>query len=234
MNTDQMLEIVRQGTAFFEAGLDGLSDADLDGPSLLPGWTRRHVAAHVGYNALAISRLVSWAETGVETPMYTSRAARDAEIEAGAGFEADALRKLCRHSAILLDSAWTHLPDENWACEVQTAQGRLVAVSETIWMRTREVWVHAVDLDTTAGFGDIPASVLERILGDVVASWTTRGEHVGLRLESDGGGAYGDRDSVDPHVVSGELPALTAWACGRTGASVASNRQESPIAPSWL
>ena len=48
----------RRGTAFFARKLNELTDAELDGDSLLPGWTRRHVTAHVGYNARAIARLV--------------------------------------------------------------------------------------------------------------------------------------------------------------------------------
>jgi len=229
-----MLHTVRAGTARFQGVVNALSDEDLDGPSLLPDWSRRHVTAHVCYNALALARLVSWAETGVETPMYASREARDSEIASGAALEPDALREFCAQSALLLDSAWMQLPNENWAHEVRTGQGRMVAASETIWMRTREVWVHAVDLNTAADFGDVPSAVLERILGDVVASWTTRGEHVGLRLEVSGAGVYGDQESADPHRVSGDLPALTRWACGRPGARVTSNRFDSPKAPSWL
>ncbi|WP_440589840.1 maleylpyruvate isomerase N-terminal domain-containing protein [Pseudarthrobacter phenanthrenivorans] len=33
----------RRGTAFFARKLNELTDADLDGDSLLPGWSRRHV-----------------------------------------------------------------------------------------------------------------------------------------------------------------------------------------------
>ena len=234
MSTDDMLQTVRAGTAFFETQLDGLSNEELSEPSLLPAWTRAHVVAHVGYNAVAIARLVSWAETGVETPMYASREARDEEIAVAASWEPDALRQLSANSALLLDSAWRHLPDQRWAAEVQTAQGRLVAASETIWMRTREVWVHAVDLNTAASFGDMPTAVLDRILGDVVASWATRGEDVGLRLEASDAGAYGDGSTPDPLIVSGDLAALTAWACGRAGAAVAFNRDGFPVAPRWL
>jgi maleylpyruvate isomerase len=58
----------RRGTAFFARKLSELSYDGLDAPSLLPGWSRRHVIAHVGYNARAVARLVEWASTGVETP----------------------------------------------------------------------------------------------------------------------------------------------------------------------
>jgi maleylpyruvate isomerase len=65
---DALLQ-ARRGTAFFARKLNELPDAELDGATLLPGWTRRHVVAHVGYNARAIARLIEWAATGVETPM---------------------------------------------------------------------------------------------------------------------------------------------------------------------
>ncbi|MFG1700137.1 maleylpyruvate isomerase N-terminal domain-containing protein [Nonomuraea sp. NPDC049309] len=45
-----------------------LSDADLAAPSLLPGWTRGHVLAHVAQNAGSCLNLLTWARTGVRTP----------------------------------------------------------------------------------------------------------------------------------------------------------------------
>jgi maleylpyruvate isomerase len=84
----------RRGTAFFARKLNELSDAELDGDSLLPGWSRRHITAHIGYNARAIARLVEWAATGVETPMYPSTEVRDHEIDFGATLSPIALRHL--------------------------------------------------------------------------------------------------------------------------------------------
>ena len=101
----------RRGTAFFARKLNELTDAELDGGTLLPGWTRRHVVAHVGYNARAIARLVEWAATGVETPMYPSPEARDQEINFGATLSPIALRNLFDHSAVHLSVEWRDLPD---------------------------------------------------------------------------------------------------------------------------
>ena len=53
----------------------------LAAPSLLPGWSRAHVVAHVAGNAVALLNLLTWARTGVETPMYADDAARNADIE---------------------------------------------------------------------------------------------------------------------------------------------------------
>lgn len=235
----------RRGTAFFARKLNELTDAELDGGTRLPGWTRRHVVAHVGYNARAIARLVEWAATGVETPMYASPEARNQEINFGATLSPIALRNLFDHSAVHLSVEWRDLPDANWANDVRTAQGRTVPASETVWMRTREVWIHAVDLDNGATFNDIPAPVLERLLKDITGAWKTRGTDAGLLVKvmgTAGNGAgltFGDTTAADPTIITGALPAVVEWAAGRgntgvTAAGPGAPTQEVPAAPAWI
>ncbi|MDP9427768.1 MAG: maleylpyruvate isomerase N-terminal domain-containing protein, partial [Actinomycetota bacterium] len=76
----------------FATALGRLTDEELDRPSLLPGWGRRHVLAHVARNADALLNLLTWARTGAETPMYPSAEARDAGIAETAALEAPRLR----------------------------------------------------------------------------------------------------------------------------------------------
>jgi len=221
LTTDpQLLEALlqaRRGTAFFARKLNELTDADLDGASLLPGWTRRHVTAHIGYNARAIARLIDWAATGVETPMYPSPEARDQEIAFGATLSPTALRNLFDHSAVHLNVEWRDLPADAWHHKVKTAQGRTVPAEETVWMRTREVWIHAVDLDNGATFADIPEPVLARLLTDITAAWHTRGTDSGLLIKTTGVAAMtlGDTSTETPVIVTGPLAAVTRWAAGR-------------------
>ena len=80
---DRELSWVADGQALFEQTVMRLDD--LREPSRLPGWTRGHVVTHVARNAEGLCRLLRWARTGIETPMYPSIQARDAAIEAGAG-----------------------------------------------------------------------------------------------------------------------------------------------------
>ncbi|MFF2029258.1 maleylpyruvate isomerase family mycothiol-dependent enzyme [Arthrobacter sp. NPDC058192] len=231
----------RRGTAFFARKLNELTGADLDGDSLLPGWTRRHITAHIGYNARAIARLVEWAATGVETPMYPSPEARNQEISFGSTLPPIALRNLFDHSAVHLSVEWRDLPEAAWSHEVRTAQGRTVPASETVWMRTREVWIHAVDLDNGATFNDIPAPVLERLLKDITGAWKTRRTDQGLVVKvADSGLTFGDTTSASPTVVSGPLAAIVEWAAGRgnggvtaTGPGVGANGTV-PAAPTWI
>jgi N-methylhydantoinase B len=60
-----------------------LGDRALGEPSALPGWTRRHVLAHVAAYADALGNLVRWAATGEPAPMHASPADRAAGIERG-------------------------------------------------------------------------------------------------------------------------------------------------------
>ncbi len=62
-----------------------LSEADLRAPSLLPGWTRAHVVAHVARNADAMRNVLAGARSGESRPAYASAEAREAGIEQGAG-----------------------------------------------------------------------------------------------------------------------------------------------------
>ncbi|WP_371572951.1 hypothetical protein [Streptomyces sp. NBC_01314] len=60
------------------------------------------------------------------------------------------------------------LTEEQWRAPVVTAQGRTVPASEVPWMRTREVMVHAVDLDTGIQFADLPEEFLAELRHDIV------------------------------------------------------------------
>lgn len=233
---DQLL-LARRGTAFFARKLSQLSDDDLDAPSLLAGWTRRHVVAHVGYNARAIARLVEWAHTGVETPMYESVQMRNHEIDLGSTLSPIALRNLYDHSAVHLSVEWRDLPDESWSHTVRTIQGRDIPASETVWMRTREVWIHAVDLDNGATFREIPSSILVRLLHDITGSWNARGSDTDLVLhisdvpEMEN---FGDVTAVAPTIITGTLAGVTQWAAGRGATDVHTSSESRQAPPAWI
>jgi maleylpyruvate isomerase len=227
---DTQLTEARAATSFVSELLRELDDADFDGDSLLPGWTRRQVVAHLAENARAVGRLVSWAATGVETPMYESREVRDRDIDTTAQLDPAALRALFRDTAAQLDAAWLALPESGWSVEIRAGQGRIVPAIETFWMRIRELWVHGVDLNAGAGFDAVPEPVLRRTLGDVVAFWQT----AGLRLDVDAPHSMSLGDDSAAQVVSGNLADLTGWATGRTTVGISSAESPVPAAPRWI
>jgi maleylpyruvate isomerase len=171
--------------------------------------------------------------------MYSSPEARNQEIEFGATLSPIALRHLFDHSAVHLNVEWRDLPADAWHHKVKTAQGRIVPAEETVWMRTREVWMHSIDLDNGATFSDIPTPVLERLLEDITGAWKTRGTDAGLLVKVAGAdSALGDSDAVDPTVITGALAGMVQWAAGRGTGGVdafkSSVRCIVPAAPKWI
>ncbi len=222
----------RRGTAYFAQRLGELSDGELDGATLLDGWSRRHLLAHVGYNAAALCRLLDWAATGVETAMYESPTQRNREIEEGATLSAAALRNLFDHTVARLDEKWRHLPEAAWSAIVRTAQGRDVPALETAWMRSREVWIHAVDLDNGGRFGDFPDEVLNSVLVDIVGMWRKKGIGEEIMLRADGEAITVGEGSHATTTVSGSRAAVVRWAAGRGAVNL--SIEGDPLPPKWL
>lgn len=193
------------GAKLVHDAVAGLDEVALDAATPLPGWSRRHVLAHLAANAEAVGNLVHWAATGARTPMYSSPAQRSADIEAGSTMPSEDLRAWFDNSAARLAEAMAALTPEQWSTQVVTAQGRTVPASEAPWMRSREVMVHAVDLDAGITFADLPSDFLEALVEDVLAK---RG-----RLAS----------------VDGPLDQRAAWLTGRPH-----DLTEAPALPAWL
>lgn len=215
----ERLTLARRGTAHYTGQVALLEAEDFDAPTALPGWNRKALIAHVGYNAAALCNLMHWAETGEETPMYASPDARAEEIEYGATLRADALRNLNDHTVARLDAAWRDASYDAWDAEVLTAQGRTVPAAETLWMRSREVWIHAVDLGCRASFTDIPQVVLTTLLHEIPGKWRGKGAGAGFVLLDDATGERVEASPADAEhpetVVAGSLAGLVRWASGR-------------------
>lgn len=233
------LLLMRRGQAFWARALGEVRDDELRASSLLPGWSRAHVVAQVGFSARALARLVEWGRTGVEIPMYESPSQRREEIELGATLRADALRHLAAHAAVHLNVEWRDLPAEAWTHAVVTAEGQTVPVSDTVWMRTREVWVHALDLRTGYSTRDFPARLVDLLLDDLVAAWRRNrvdGDPDILLEPTDRDVAYRvlDGSDAEPLVVRGAAADLVGWGIGRSTRGVLTSTGVAPgPAPTW-
>jgi uncharacterized protein (TIGR03083 family) len=225
----------RDGTTLFLAAAD-LDEAALGAPSALPGWTRRHLLAHVAANAGALGNLVHWAATGEPTPMYASAGDRAAGIERGAQLPDAELGAWLRQTARELDDAMAALSDEQWQAPVRTAQGRTVPATEVPWLRAREVYVHAVDLATGLSFAELPAGFRTALCGDVVAK-RRNAPGPALVVEAlDTGGRWelpGQGDS-EPIVLAGPLAEIAAYLTGRAHKLTAAGGQPAPVLGPWL
>jgi maleylpyruvate isomerase len=219
---------MRAGTDYLLAHLGRLTNEELRAPSRLPGWTRAHVVAHIARNAEALTRLATWARTGVETPMYGSRGQRAREIEETARRPADILRAEIPDTAAALERALHAVT--NWEYPVRSALGRAIPVTEVPWMRIREVWLHAVDLGTGATVSDFPVGVVNLLLDDVTAGLSAKPDCPSVSLvPTDRDRTWQLRPSDDTATtVEAAAADLAGWLTGRADAP------DQPRVPAWL
>jgi maleylpyruvate isomerase len=225
---------MHQGTSLFADVLAGLDDDAFSEPLRLPGWTRRHLLAHVAANADALGNLVHWAATGEETPMYASSAQRNADIERGSHRSPGDLREWVSASARQLAEDFASLTEDQLDSEVRTAQGRSIPAGDIAWLRAREVMVHAVDLAAGdghgVGFDDLPPDFLLALVDDIVGK-RSGGSGPTLRLVPDDAAKRWTLDGDgEPSTVDAHLADIAAYLAGRASALDGSV----PALPRWL
>ncbi|MFE2041995.1 maleylpyruvate isomerase N-terminal domain-containing protein [Streptomyces sp. NPDC059477] len=228
---EQALTWVAEGTDLCRAALADLDETSYDAPSLLPGWTRKHVVAHLAGNASALLNLVRWARTGEITPMYSSPERRLIDIASGAELPGDRLTVRFEDSARALDRAMASLSAAQWRVEVVTAQQRIIPAGEVPWLRAREVMVHAVDLGTGIRFADLPGGFLAELRHDIRAK---RGAGGVAAVRGDDA-VPGNPVVQGADAVRGTDAEVTAYLAGRpyTGVTTAEGLPAEPLGP-WL
>lgn len=150
------LSWARRGTAYFARKLNELADRELDAPSRVPGWSRRHVIAHIGYQARKLSRLVEAARKGLPAESLPESEPTIEDVAFGATLPAYALRHLFAHAAVHLNVEWRDLHDAGWDATVRSIGGQSVRVRETPLLRAREIWRMAIALDNGGRQADCP------------------------------------------------------------------------------
>jgi len=235
------LQWMQLGTTRLLQLTDALSDDEFAAPSSLTGWTRAHVAAHAALNAQALGRLVHWAATGIETPMYRDMAQRESDIEAASILPAQELRERLHDESARFAADLSALTPEGWSATVRTRQGRAIPAMEIPWMRVREVWLHAVDLDAGMGCDDFPPDLAATLMAEL-AAWLGAVEGCpAVILRPIDGGEPVVMGGADLQIeVSGRRAELLGWLTGRSdGAPLAAATRNGhqislPALPAWL
>jgi maleylpyruvate isomerase len=138
-----------------------IDDSDLRAPSLLPGWTRAHVLAHLARGADALRNLMIGVRTRQPKPAYISPAAREADIETGAGLPRAELLEDVAAAANAFRAVSRQLPDEAWDAEVTWVPGLdPFPARELLIRRLVEIELHHVDLGAGYPAADWPDSFL--------------------------------------------------------------------------
>ncbi|OEU96912.1 maleylpyruvate isomerase family mycothiol-dependent enzyme [Streptomyces oceani] len=204
-----------------------LDDDALAEPSLLPGWSRGHVLAHLARNADALCNALRG------RPMYSSAEARDADIER------DAHRGLAAHLDDLSDSAdrleqlFAGLGEEDWRRTVELRNGVTDLAAGLPFRRWIEVELHHADLGIGYTLEDFPTVFLDRETANMAARFDGHPaipEAIELRAE-DGRSWRTGAEGDDPVVVVGRVAALVGWLTGRTSGSGLSASGSLPTLP---
>jgi maleylpyruvate isomerase len=234
MRPDQTLNWMHDGTERLLAEVAGLPDDALSAPTALPGWTRAYLLSHLTANADALRNLVYWARTGEERRMYASTQAREVGIAAGAELPAADLRARVSSSAADLAADLDALDGPGgagWDAKIITAQGLTRTASEIPWMRTREIYIHGIDMAAGTTFADLPPDFLAALLDDVTVRRSAKGGGPALLIAaSDTGGRWDVAGAGSPVPVTAPLPDLAAYLTGRPAPSLPA----APVLPPWL
>ncbi|HKS44512.1 MAG TPA: maleylpyruvate isomerase family mycothiol-dependent enzyme [Amycolatopsis sp.] len=222
---------MREGTTRLLDLVTTLDDTGLRAASGLPGWSRAHVVGHLARNAEALTRLATWARTGIENPMYADPGQRADEIEQSASLPAAELRRQLRATADVLDTALSSLTTAQWSAPVRSALGRRIPAAEIPWMRIREVWLHAADLTATPSLASMPDGALDLLLDDTTTTLSRKPDCPAVVV------APGDRDRtwrLQPDIPAADTitaPAaeIAGWLTGRLP-----GRPGWPPLPRWL
>jgi maleylpyruvate isomerase len=147
-----------------------ITEPDLRAPSLLPGWTRAHVLAHLARTADAMRNLLIGARTGQDRPAYVSAEAREAGIEAGAKMDAKDLAADLADSAMAFRTVARQLPDDAWRVPVRILNFRPFPAGQLLTRRLVEVELHHCDLGTGYGPADWPTAFAAMPLAEPMRS----------------------------------------------------------------
>lgn len=203
----------------------GILETDWHAPSLLPGWTRAHVATHLARGADRLRQVTeaSLAGTGIQEPVPADRLE---ELEWGADRNGLELQIDLDTSASALAATWNAVTD--WHRPVRF-QGRTRPLAMLPVIRLHEISVHHLDLDCGFSVDRLPAEAAAPLL-----SWVTDRvrdiDRPAIAIEAESGltDTIG-RGPVTTTVQAGDAR-LWAWLSGRAGLT-ASDGSELPRLP---
>lgn len=190
-----------------------LDEDDWRAATLLPGWTRAHVATHIARNADALRVLISASMTGDPAPLYSSANAKFNDIENGVDRSGLELQVDLDTSAGELARLCERVSD--WVVPVRLPGGEF-PVSVLSIIRLQELTLHHIDLHMGFTWTDVEIVPARWLLQWLVLLMRDDPSLPAVDLTSDAGvtaslGGLGERRHV-----SGPDAALWAWLAGRT------------------
>lgn len=143
-----VLDVLASATRELVRSVDSLPEPDWGGDSLLPGWSRAHVVAHLALNAEGLTRALEGAARHEEVPQYDSDEARDRDIDVLAAASHEDLRERFLAGCTRFAEAVETMQSVGWPGTVLRAPGGVSWPSvQAPARRLDEVEIHHADLD---------------------------------------------------------------------------------------
>ncbi|MFE8016528.1 maleylpyruvate isomerase family mycothiol-dependent enzyme [Streptomyces antibioticus] len=206
------LESLQDATERLLVAVGKLDNASVAEPSLLPGWSRGHVLAHIARNADALVNVFEG------RPMYADAAVREADIERDAPRPLPEQLTDVRESAERLRRAAAVPAD--WSRTVELRNGVTDTAARVPFRRWVEVELHHVDLGIGYTLEDLPAEFTERETAFLAERFTGHPEVPPTRLTDGTRVWHTGREADAPEVtVTGSPADLLGWLAGRRDGS---------------
>jgi len=201
-----------------------ITDEQWNIPSLLPGWTRAHIATHIARNADAFVRVMDQLRSGRPTSLYDSDATRREAVERGSERSALELQ-------VDLDSSAGRL-HANLAELMTMPPDKLVRLSPTIALRLdhlpiarlNEIVLHHIDMDVGYTYKQIDDQVAAWLLAFNAGRIGRTSAYPAIRITSDSGITMVIGGSGKATTVRGADNYLLAWITGRLPTGEADKR----------
>jgi maleylpyruvate isomerase len=238
--TQRTVDLLGEAAQRLTRTVDGFHDDDWSAPSLLPGWTRAHVVAHLALNAEGMARALRGVvaddiDDDEPRTMYDSDDRRDSDIAELSTADETELRDRLLAGTSAINDAMASVPAGGWEGRIErTPGGRTMRTASLPGMRLREVEIHHVDLGAGYTTGDWSPEFAELLLDAMSKRDATTAFEV-KPMDSDRTWLFGDAEAEYPvTVVTGPAADLGWWLTGRPAPeTVSCSHGELPEIGAW-
>lgn len=195
--------------------VDSLADDQWSLPSVLPGWTRAHVIAHLALNAEGLASALDDLRHGRPAAMYASNESRDGDIDELAAATPAEIRARLFAAGEQLREMLAALSDDDWTGSIDRVPGGpsfpVMALPAT---RRREVEIHHADIGCDYRHTDWPRDFCVALLDVVTVDHAANPDTDDFKVSATDLGMTW-RVGADEPVVAGPAVDLGWWLVGR-------------------
>jgi maleylpyruvate isomerase len=234
-------EALGEASARLLRSVDGLHGDDWTAASLLPGWTRADLVAHLALNAEALTRLLHGVVGDDDVPpaqpptMYDSDEQRSDDIADLSRAVPSKIRERLMAGTTHLADAIQAVPADRWDTTAErTPGGRPMRAGAVPGMRWRELEIHHSDLGLSYSRADWSPAFAAHLIDSMVKR-LDRDRPLELRpVDSDRVWVVGEAGAEATPVVTGPASDLGWWLTGRPAPDTLScSHGELPTIEGW-